>query len=272
MTKTCPGICVAETIAYYCEAVIDRSDMCKPNLKCCALRESFSDSDMKLTDIITDNKTITHYGSNPSNNKVPNFSNVEKLTIKTTPKPVTSTKLCEGECLNGLLALFCDDVDSSAFCPGEESCCVTISTTKSTLTTSTPFYTPYTSQKVPLASNSFIQNTSFITTPLGTSNLPKCPGFCFLNIMAAFCERPSILIQYTSTCKKGYVCCDNTRISTSSKFKLTSTTEMINSTIISTSTIFPEDSRPDCVGSCIVPYLSFTCFSKYFPFSSSVSS
>lgn len=27
--------------------------------------------------------------------------------------------------MNGLFALFCDDVDSEAFCPNEGSCCVT---------------------------------------------------------------------------------------------------------------------------------------------------
>lgn len=32
---------------------------------------------------------------------------------------------CSGDCVNGLIALFCDDVDSDAFCPNEGSCCIT---------------------------------------------------------------------------------------------------------------------------------------------------
>lgn len=33
-------------------------------------------------------------------------------------------KDCEGECVSGLFALFCDDIDSDAFCPNEGSCCM----------------------------------------------------------------------------------------------------------------------------------------------------
>jgi hypothetical protein len=31
---------------------------------------------------------------------------------------------CEGECVSGLFALFCDDIDTNAFCPNEGSCCM----------------------------------------------------------------------------------------------------------------------------------------------------
>jgi hypothetical protein len=95
--------------------------------------------------------------------------------------------------------------------------------------------------------------------------LPRCPGFCLINIMAAFCERPSVLIAHTSNCQRGSVCCDNTRGAASGVSPprprprpnppaTTSTT--------TTTTPAPLDHRPDCPGSCIVPYLSFTCFSK----------
>jgi hypothetical protein len=33
-------------------------------------------------------------------------------------------KECEGECVSGLFALFCDDIDTEAFCPNEGSCCM----------------------------------------------------------------------------------------------------------------------------------------------------
>lgn len=32
---------------------------------------------------------------------------------------------CQGDCVNGLIALFCDDVDVDAYCPSEGTCCIT---------------------------------------------------------------------------------------------------------------------------------------------------
>lgn len=55
------------------------------------------------------------------------------------------------------------------------------------------------------------ENTLTSTNQVAPAQLPKCPGFCLLTLMTAFCERPSVLIASTSTCKKGSVCCDNTR-------------------------------------------------------------
>lgn len=89
---------------------------------------------------------------------------------------------------------------------------------------------------------------------------PRCPGFCLLNIMAAFCERPSVLIPHTSNCKRGSVCCDNTRaVVTVSKPKPRPHQPPITTT---TTTVDP---RSECPGSCIVSYLSFTCFRKFLP-------
>lgn len=98
---------------------------------------------------------------------------------------------------------------------------------------------------------------------------PRCPGFCLLNIMAAFCERPSVLIPHTSNCKRGSVCCDNTRVSPTSArpppphYPRPPPQHAVTH---ATTTAAPEtatDPRPECPGSCIVSYLSFTCFRKY---------
>ena len=40
----------------------------------------------------------------------------------TSPRPLQP---CRGECVSGLFALFCDDVDSEAYCPDDGSCCIT---------------------------------------------------------------------------------------------------------------------------------------------------
>lgn len=91
---------------------------------------------------------------------------------------------------------------------------------------------------------------------------PWCPGYCLLNIMAAFCERPSVLIPHTSNCKRGFVCCDNTRSITSTPRPRPPTIQHQQTTPTTTTTTTTSDPRPECPGSCIVSYLSFTCFSK----------
>lgn len=82
--------------------------------------------------------------------------------------------------------------------------------------------------------------------------------------MAAFCERPSVLISRTTNCKQGSVCCDNTRVATTQKPRPTrkpiiQTPSTTTSTQSPPSTI-PPDPREECPGSCIVGLLSFTCF------------
>ncbi|XP_068916507.1 protein masquerade isoform X1 [Tenebrio molitor] len=233
--KACPGVCVAERIADYCEAILTTEDLCKPSLKCCVSSDAFGD---KIPpNLIIPNKTKSNY---------------TRTEVRTTPRPPSSTthairtqppsvkverpllkpphlKQCRGECVSGLLAIFCDDIDSDAECPSEGSCCIT-SPSEEIITTTSPRPT---------------------TPDLG----PRCPGFCLLNIMAAFCERPSVLIPHTSNCKRGSVCCDNTRAAvTVAKPKPRPHQPPLTT---STTTLDP---RSECPGSCIVSYLSFTCF------------
>lgn len=73
--------------------------------------------------------------------------------------------------------------------------------------------------------------------------------------MAAFCERPAVLISKTSNCNKGSVCCDNSRIASTQKPRPQTTKATSPPTTTS-----PPDPREDCPGSCIVSLLSFTCF------------
>ncbi|RZC36844.1 serine proteinase stubble, partial [Asbolus verrucosus] len=225
-TKACPGVCVAERIADYCEAILTTEDLCKPSLKCCVSSDAFGD---KIPpNLIIPNKTKTNYS---------------RTEVRTTPKPLSTTthlirtpppslkpfKPCRGECVGGFLALFCDDIDAEAECPSEGSCCIS-SSSEETITTTSP-------------------------RPTTPDPGPRCPGFCLLNIMAAFCERPSVLIPHTSNCKRGSVCCDNTRtVVTLARPKPRPHQPLVTT---STTTIDP---RSECPGSCIVSYLSFTCF------------
>lgn len=59
-------------------------------------------------------------------------------------------KECEGECVSGLFALFCDDIDSDAFCPNEGSCCMPAGSMGDKEVTTT---TPRTTTQVSLLSN-----------------------------------------------------------------------------------------------------------------------
>jgi len=59
--KACPGVCVAERIADYCEAVLDVSEMCKSGLRCCVSRDSYGDGELPPNLVLMD-----HNGSRPS--------------------------------------------------------------------------------------------------------------------------------------------------------------------------------------------------------------
>lgn len=250
--KTCPGVCVAEKIADYCEAVINVADMCKPGLRCCTTRDSFGNGEKPSNFIIMDRNNTA---SRPHTSESTTISTTTMYT--STMRPQSTLKTCSGECVNGLLALFCDDVDSNAFCPNDDSCCINNPPSSNAVSTTTQSSYHYTTARTPSTYHTTTHSTTVSSHTMQSTNaLPRCPGFCLLNIMMAFCERPAVLIPNTSTCKKGSVCCDNTRAGTSHKPRphVTTTT--------TTTTTPPPDPRPECPGSCIMPYLSFTCFSK----------
>ncbi|XP_017019555.1 protein masquerade [Drosophila kikkawai] len=208
-------------------------------------------------------------------------------------------KECEGECMNGIFAIFCDDIDSDAFCPGEGSCCVTGTASESPASSkpATPTkpaikHAPKPASKParpasppppPPSSTSgggggggdlLSQIISFAESTLNSPSppppppqsppqVPRCPGFCLLNIMAAFCERPSVLVSTPTTCAKGSVCCDNSR-SGVVKPKLPPPTPSPTAPPTAPPYVLPNtpspDPREECPGSCIVSLLSFTCF------------
>ncbi|XP_050314742.1 protein masquerade [Anthonomus grandis grandis] len=241
------GVCVAERVADYCEAILNKPSLCHPGLKCCVSSDAYGDTPppelivpsktktnpTKLETKTTPKSTTTSTTSMTSTTQRTTQSHNLKINNGiTTNRPQVFQKQCSGECVTGLFAIFCDDVDTEAVCENKGSCCI-----------AAPLEEPVTRQPI---------RTTTTFRPTTRDPGPSCPGFCLLNIMAAFCERPSVLIPHTSNCKKGSVCCDNTRSSYTSKPK----PEKPHTTTTTTTM----DPRPDCPGSCIVSYLSFTCF------------
>lgn len=146
-----------ERIADYCDAILVIDSLCKSGHKCCVTRDAFGDSPPAELLVIdrtnasrnnTSNKngmpsqTSTRPGihsTNPSmatttttstawtSTKQPSTAiatTTSTTTMQTRPKP-TLRKPCKGECTSGLYALFCDNIDTEADCPGDGSCCIT---------------------------------------------------------------------------------------------------------------------------------------------------
>ncbi|XP_046742697.1 protein masquerade [Diprion similis] len=240
--KKCAGVCVPDRMADYCEAVLAVDDLCEEGLRCCVSRDIYGDSPPPELTVINRNTTRKTMATPAKNTQL---TTVSSTMSSSTPAPTTSITTpkskpaiqCTGECVSGLFALFCDNIDSEAECPNDGSCCITDTPQKtepSTTTTLRPSTRP---------------------SPPPPSKLPRCPGFCILNIMAAFCERPYVLIPKTSTCSASTICCDDTR-SPSPRPRPRPTTPRPTTTVAPA----PPDPRPECPGSCIVSYLSFTCF------------
>ncbi|KAI8039324.1 hypothetical protein M5D96_008047 [Drosophila gunungcola] len=172
--------------------------------------------------------------------------------------------------MNGIFAIFCDDIDSEAFCPGEGSCCVTGSASEAPPASKAPPTKPAIKHAPKPAAKPARPASPPPPPPASTSGgggggggVPRCPGFCLLNIMAAFCERPSVLVSTPTTCAKGSVCCDNSRAG-APKPKLPPPTPSPTAPPTAPPYVLPNtpspDPREECPGSCIVSLLSFTCF------------
>ncbi|XP_030756473.1 protein masquerade [Sitophilus oryzae] len=240
------GVCVEERVADYCEAILNITNLCKPNLKCCISSESYGEN--QSTDIIFPNKTKINYTKIETRTTPKTTTTTSTTTTPATTTPyslvkvneVTTTKpqfakQCPGECTNGFFALLaCNDIDPNAVCPNNEACCI-----------SAPDDEPV--DEPPRRT----------TTPQPTTRKPGpiCPGYCLVDVMTAFCTKPSVLISHTSTCGRGFICCDNTRISTSPPKPKP---QKVHYTPPPTTTTI--DPRPDCPGPCIVSYFSVTCF------------
>ncbi|XP_033227872.1 protein masquerade [Belonocnema kinseyi] len=262
--KTCAehGICMQDRIADYCDAVLKVDSLCKSGMRCCVSRDAFGDSpppELVVIDRAKSNgtrheeKTATNAtvsGPGPGKGIVTTIrpsadgtsrppmltsTMVTAVPEATSVRPRPPGKPCKGECVNGFFAFFCEQTDGDADCPADSTCCITEPPARPETTTTT--YRPVTKPAQP--------------------KLQPCSGFCLLSIMAAFCERPNVIIARTSTCQAGSICCDNTKSPPPTQRPRPRPTQPRQTT---TTVSLPPDPRPECPGSCIVSYLSFTCF------------
>ena len=108
-TETCPGVCVAERLSGFCEAILNVDDLCKSNLRCCVSKETYDDDAPGALFI-------------PNGSKPP-----PPVKRKTTKKPKVNRRKppkrkggddCKGTCVTGFFALLREDIDKSVECPG----------------------------------------------------------------------------------------------------------------------------------------------------------
>jgi len=158
--KVCSGICVAEKLADYCDAVLMIDILCKPGDKCCVSRDAFGDfppPELLVIDRLNSSRYDEKNGggvlskvSSPLTTTRPNTSlptsvsaiasaitmmtttmmaATRQPSIRTTttrPKP-EPFKPCKGKCTSGLPVLFCENIDGDADCPPNDFtviCCI----------------------------------------------------------------------------------------------------------------------------------------------------
>lgn len=115
--------------------------MCKTGSKCCVPRDNYPDklpADLRIPNG-HNNQTIMGKPTKPNIPPLTNSHAQRPKPVKTnTSRPTKpqepsregiegnqiSPRPCDGECVSGLFALFCDELDSEAYCPNELSCCV----------------------------------------------------------------------------------------------------------------------------------------------------
>lgn len=115
-------VCVNESMADYCEAILNIKDLCDPGMRCCVSRNSFGDN--IPPNLIFPNKTKSSFTKIEAKTTVAPITITNKQNvITTTPKP-EPVKICKGDCVGTFAALFCENIDSDAFCPDDDTCCV----------------------------------------------------------------------------------------------------------------------------------------------------
>lgn len=115
-------VCVNESMADYCEAILNIKDLCEPGMRCCVSRNSFGDN--IPPNLIFPNKTKSTFTKmEPKTTIAPNTISQKQNFIPSTLRPIP-VKPCKGDCVGTFAALFCENIDSEATCPDDDTCCV----------------------------------------------------------------------------------------------------------------------------------------------------
>lgn len=137
---SCNGICVNDKIAEYCEAYLTTEGLCRQGSKCCVTRDQYPDklpADLRIPTGASRNQSIPMKPTKPftsttSQRPKPSIKNTNRPTKPQEPSresvdanQFSNKRACEGECVSGLFALFCDTLDEQAYCPNDASCCIT---------------------------------------------------------------------------------------------------------------------------------------------------
>lgn len=123
--KACPGLCAAEKVSDYCEAILPTEGLCPSGLRCCVSPDS---NDDKLPpNLIIPNMTKNHTritGHTPTQSSTLTTTESNHKTQFVSNPTVIKQKHCLGDCVSGFFGLFCEDIDTEAYCPGDGTCCV----------------------------------------------------------------------------------------------------------------------------------------------------
>lgn len=154
----CPGVCVADRIAEYCEAYLITGGLCKSGSKCCVSRDIYP-ADKMPADLRIPNAQssaqATNNRTNPPSKPTKTSMQQPSPTLGSRPKPTKVISIshstrpqlptreggsvgsvnagnnginrhpCAGDCVGSFVSLFCDELDAEAFCPNEGTCCKT---------------------------------------------------------------------------------------------------------------------------------------------------
>lgn len=142
LDASCNGICVNDKIAEYCEAYLITEGLCRQGSKCCVTRDIYPDkvpADLRIPTSANRNQSMPMKPTKPftsttSQRPKPSIKNTNRPTKPQEPSRESfdgnqissnNKRSCDGECVSGLFALFCDKLDEEAYCPNEASCCIT---------------------------------------------------------------------------------------------------------------------------------------------------
>merc|ERR1719270_854116 len=114
--KKCPGVCVAERLSGFCEAILDVPGICSSNMKCCVSKQIFEGENIPAGLVIPSRNT--NQNQKPDKPEVTTTSSPRSPQEPTSkPKQSSDSDTCSGTCVSGFLALLCDEIDRTATCP-----------------------------------------------------------------------------------------------------------------------------------------------------------